>query len=70
MKASDRRREAAADTRHTQEVEMHFQQRRSMEVAPEREQRQPSLQEGESQTIRSLISAMGGGKENVKIQKL
>lgn len=41
MKASDRRREAAADTRHTQEVEMHFQQRCSMEVAPEREQRQP-----------------------------
>lgn len=65
MKASDRRREAAADTRHTQEVEMHFQQRRSMEVAPEREQRQP----GESPR-RSLISTMGGGKENVKIQKL
>lgn len=41
MKASERRREAAADTRHTQEVEIRFQQRHSMEVAPECEQRQP-----------------------------
>lgn len=41
MKASERRGEAAADARHTQEVEMHFQQRHSMEVAPECEQRQP-----------------------------
>lgn len=41
MKASDRRREAAADTRHIQEAEVHFEQRNSMEVAPEHEQRQP-----------------------------
>lgn len=41
MKASDRRKEAAADTRHTQAVEMHFQHRDSMEMVPEHEQRQP-----------------------------
>lgn len=41
MKAAGRRGECVADTKHTQEVEMHFQQKHSMEVAPECEQRQP-----------------------------
>lgn len=41
MKASGRRGESAADIRHTGEVEMHFQQKHSMEVASECEQRHP-----------------------------
>lgn len=41
LKASGRRGESEANTVHTQEVEMHFQQKCSMEMVPEREQRQP-----------------------------
>jgi len=42
-----------------------------MEVAPECEQRQPGEKKKErSQTFRTLISAMAGGRENLKIQKL
>lgn len=65
MKASDRRREAAADTRHTQEAEMHFQQRHSMEVAPECEQRQP----GESPRRREpdhQVSCFSNGRRRGK----
>lgn len=54
MKASDRSREAAADTRHTQEVEMQSQQGEKCTLI-QREWRQSmnkgsqeSLQEGES----------------------
>lgn len=41
MKVSGKRGEFVTDIRHTQGVEMHFQQKHSMEVASECEQRQP-----------------------------
>lgn len=41
MKASGRKGESVADIMHTREAEMHFQQKRSMDVVPECEQRQP-----------------------------
>lgn len=70
MKASDRRREAAADTRHTQEGEKHFQQRHSMEVAPESEQRQPgeSPRREPDQQVSSFSNGRRRGKpENSEI---
>lgn len=70
MKASGRRGESVAETRNIREVEMHFQQKRSMWCQSVNKGSQKNLQERDKPDHQESYFSNGKRKENLKIQKV